>query len=358
MANYLYIRGLKQADYTVFGVADGQKHYYSPLNNRPQPFSSGQQVKRSVLDALVDSLDNERRAPITFNYEITKGRAKGGKDQFSQKEPWNPCDPTYADQLVGGWMRAEKGQGTIKRRSPLSISAMRPLHPSLATLTSEENGTFDRSDRPQDHVVAVRDEHGNNMDSEEVQEWLRENDRTIPLRNWLKLGPRASGLFVYDIAVDLDRIFRISTNPYDPELSPEILEKLREQGWEESGEYILVPQDRQAEILDALAEAVVDWRITSNQSRTFSPQGTLALAISKNANRIVGAIRADLKDTLPDERQSAEPILDKLEGVDLFVSLAARGVVQNAPGSATAMEDAKAAIRTALDEARSSNASV
>ena len=37
MANYLYLRGLKQVDYTVFGVANGQKHYYSPLNNRPNP---------------------------------------------------------------------------------------------------------------------------------------------------------------------------------------------------------------------------------------------------------------------------------------------------------------------------------
>ena len=354
MANYLYIRGLKQADYTVFGVANGQKHYYSPGSNRPQPFSSGQQVKRSILDALVDTLDGERRAPITFNYEIAKGGKKNGKDQFSQKEPWNPCDPTYADQLVGGWMRAQSGQGTIKRRSPLSISAMRPLHPSLASMTNDENGTFDRSDRPQDHKIEVRDSKGNTMDPAEVAEWLRENDRTIPLRNWLQLGPRASGLFVFDVAVDLDRMFRISTNPYDPELSAEMLDKLREQGWTEEDDYIIVPEDRQTEILDALAEAIVNWRITSNQSRTFSPQGTLALAVSKNANRIVNAIRADLKDTLPDERQMAEAVIDSIDGVDLFVSLAARGSIQDAPGSATAMDDAQQAIRSALEEARTS----
>ena len=352
MANYLYIRGLKQVDYAVFAVADGQKNYYSPLNNRPQPYSSGQQVKRSVIDALVEALEGERRAPITFNYEISKGKGKSGKDQFSQKEPWNPCDPTYADQLIGGWMRAQTGQGTIKRRSPLSISAMRPLHPTLATLTSKENGTFDRSDRPQDHKVEVRNADGKTLSSEEVAQWLQENDRTIPLRNWLDLGPRASGLFVYDIAIDLDRMFRISTNPYDPELSPETLDKLREAGWAEEGDYVIVPQERQAEILDALAEAIVNWRITSNQSRTFSPQGVLAIAISTNANRIVGAIRADLRETLPDQRSTADPVLDDIDGVDLFVSLAARGCVQDAPGSATALEDAQTAIRKALDEAR------
>ena len=351
MANYLYLRGLKQADYTVFGVVNGQKHYYSPLNNRPQPFSSGQQVKRSILDALVDSLDDEKRAPITFNYEIAKGKGNK-KDQFSQKEPWNPCDPTYADQLIGGWMRAESGQGTIKRRSPLSISAMRPLHPSLANLTDKENGTFDRSDRPQDHKVKIRNPKGEVMSEEDVAQWLQENDRTIPLRNWLDLGPRASGLFVFDIAIDLDRIFRISTNPYDPELSPEMLEKLRELNWSEEEEYIIVPQDRQQEMIDALANAIVNWRITSNQSRTFSPQGILALAMSKNANRIVNAIRADLKDTLPDERKAAEPVIDKIEGVELFVSLAARGYIQNAPGSATAMDDAEQAIKSALEEAK------
>ena len=47
---------------------------------------------------------------------------------------------------------------------------MRPLHPTLASLSNKENGTFDRSDRPQDHKVKVRDAKGNEMSQEEVTE--------------------------------------------------------------------------------------------------------------------------------------------------------------------------------------------
>jgi len=51
-------------------------------------------------------------------------------------------------------MRAGDGI-TVKRRSPLSISAMRPLHPLLAGV-DKENLTFDRSDKPDRHPVNVR----------------------------------------------------------------------------------------------------------------------------------------------------------------------------------------------------------
>jgi hypothetical protein len=47
MRNYLFIRGLRRADHTVFAVADSQKTYYEPQFGRELPYSSGQQVKRS-----------------------------------------------------------------------------------------------------------------------------------------------------------------------------------------------------------------------------------------------------------------------------------------------------------------------
>ena len=338
MSRFIYLRGLRQVDHTVFGVVEGQKFYYSPLNNRRQPFASGQQVKRSIMDAMVASIPGERRAPITFNYEIVPAKKGDGKTS-NQKEPWNPCDPSYVDQLIGGWMRAQKGSPAVKRRSPLSISAFRPLHPSLANLESNESGTFDRSDNPDQNKLVVRDEKGNVMTDEQVQKFLSNNDRSLPMRNWLDLGSRANGLFIYDIAIDKERLFKVTTNQYDAALTLEMIEKLKEDGWEESGSDLVAPSNMRSKIVQALAEALVNWRITSNQSRTFSPQGNLALAVTNNANKIVNAIRADLKDNQEEENFSANPIIDRtVSDTKLFVAPAARGYISGIEVDANASE--------------------
>lgn len=49
---FIYLRGLKHAEFTVFCVSDGQKSYFDPQFRVYVPYSSGQQVKRSVLEAL------------------------------------------------------------------------------------------------------------------------------------------------------------------------------------------------------------------------------------------------------------------------------------------------------------------
>lgn len=103
MNPYIYLRALKHADFTVFCVENGQKTYYDAQFNRIMPFSSGQQVKRSILQSLTDNL-HVQMAPITFNYNITKDK------KLETKEPWSPCDPNYIDQLLGGWMRAKKNR--------------------------------------------------------------------------------------------------------------------------------------------------------------------------------------------------------------------------------------------------------
>ena len=342
---YLYVRGLRQADHTVFCVADGQKFYYDPQFGERMPFSSGQQVKRSIMDALAEAL-NERRAPITFNYEISKDNK--GNETLDQKEPWSPCDPRYADQLVGGWMRARPKMVTLKRRSPLSVSAMRPLHPLLATMRSE-NLTFDRSEHPEQHPVRVLNASGEEMEMEQINAWLKSNDRALPRRHWIPDNRRASGLFVFDVAVDLSRLFKVATNRHDPELDAEDVEALKGEGWQETdgGEFLLAPADQRKRIIGALAHALVNWRITSNQSRTYSPQATLALAFSSSANRITGAIRADLRDD-GSERPKADPVLDPIEGVDLFIGLAAKAYVPGTTASADAMDEAEETLRDRL----------
>ena len=290
MTPYIYLRALKHAEHTVFCVQDGQKTYFDPQFNRVVAYSSGQQVKRSILDALTSNL-NVQMAPITFNYNVTKDK------QLENKEPWSPCDPSYIDQLVGGWMRAGDGI-TVKRRSPLSISAMRPLHPLLAG-TDKENITFDRSDKPDRNPVNVR--LGEKLlTEEEIDEFLTVNHRTLPRRNWIPENVRTSGLFIYDVAIDLRTLFCVSVNQHEPELSKERIVDLKSKGWIESenifGKCLVLPKEEREKVIPALAGALLNWRITSNQARTFSLMETLAISISDNANKIAGSIRAKLTE--------------------------------------------------------------
>lgn len=336
MNPYIYLRALKHAEHTVFCVQDGQKTYFDSQFNRFVAYSSGQQVKRSVLDALTSNL-NVQMAPITFNYNI---KGTGKNQELENKEPWSPCDPTYVDQLIGGWMRAGDGI-TVKRRSPLSISAMRPLHPLLAGV-DRENLTFDRSDKPDNNPVNVR--LGDKLLSEdEIEVFLTSNNRTLPRRNWIPDNARAGGLFVYDIAVDLRTLFSVSTNQHEPELSKEKIEELITKGWVESenvfGKCLVMPKEDREKVIPALAHALLNWRITSNQARTFSLMETLAIAISGNANTLAGAIRAKLIDD--SEKLKAKAIIDETAGAELFVTLPCSGYIVTETESATALEDAE-----------------
>jgi hypothetical protein len=334
---YLYARVLRQADHTVFCVADGQKTYWDPQFGQRVAYSSGQQVKRSLLDALSELLD-ERRAPITFNYRVVK--AKDG-ETLENKEPWSPCDPVFADQLVGGWMRAREGEVTIKRRAPLSVSAMRPLHPLLVA-QEKENLTFDRSDHPEQHPVRVLNSDGQELSSEDIEAFLRSHKRTLPRRHWIPDNVRTTGLFVYDVALDLRRLFRVSLNQHEPELTPQKIEELKAAGWQVTadGLDLVCPPKRREQLIPQLATALLNWRVTSNQSRTYSPQAVLAIAVSDNANRIVGAIRADLDDE-ETERPAVKPVLDSsIDGVELFVALPAKGYIRGVTASSTAIDEA------------------
>ncbi len=335
MNPYIYLRALKHVEHTVFCVQDGQKTYFDSQFNRVVAYSSGQQVKRSILQSLTDEL-NVQMAPITFNYNIT------AKKELENKEPWSPCDPDYVDQLIGGWMRAGDGP-TKKRRSPLSISAMRPLHPLLAGV-DKENLTFDRSDRPDNHPVKVRMAGSDKLlTEEEIEEFLQTNERTLPRRNWIPDNARTSGLFVYDLAIDLRTLFCVSTNQHEPEISKEMIESLKSKGWKESrnvfGECLVLPKEEREKVIPALAKAIINWRITSNQARTFSLMETLAIAISDNANTLAGAIRAKLVDD--GEKPKAKPIVDESAGADLFITLPCANYIVTETESADALKKAE-----------------
>lgn len=333
--NTIYIRTLKRAEHTVFCVADGQKYYYDSQFNRRIPFSSGQQVKRSLIDSLCEAI-NQTPSPTTFLFDINKQK------ELKEGEVYGTCDPTYADQLMGGWMKASKGgtERTLKRRSPLSISAMRALHPALAGMEKEAS-SFDRSERS-NNVVIVRDEKGNQLTDEEIVTLIEGKDRSLS-RKWLNASDRVAGLFVMDIAIDLRRLFCVSTNSFEPEMSDSTIEKLKSEGWVESnnvfGPCLVAPKELRDKWIKGLAKAIVDWRITSNQSRTFSLMDTLAIAISDNANLIAGSIRAKLSE---EDSKKADPIIDEsLKNVNTYITLQAGGFVQTKGETADALEQAE-----------------
>ena len=339
--NTLYIRTLKRAEHTVFNVANGQKTYFDPQFSRSIPFSSGQQVKRSILESLCNELA-VAPSPTTFLFDVDKQK------KLKEGEVYGTCDPSYPDQLFGGWMKASKGGGerTLKRRSPLSISAMRALHPLLAgiDIRGGEAGSFDRSDRPNNKVI-IRGTDGHELTEDEITDLLKvegNTDRSLG-RKWLNPADRATGLFVFDLAIDLRRLFCVSLNPFEPELSETTIAKLKEEEWEESenvfGPCLVVPQNLREEWINGLAEAIINWRITSNQSRTFSLMDTLAIAISDNANHIAGSIRAKLSE---EDSRKAEPIVDEnINGVDTFITLQAGGYIQTKGETADALDKAK-----------------
>ncbi|MEY4905907.1 MAG: hypothetical protein RLZZ292_3722 [Bacteroidota bacterium] len=343
-SNFIYLRGLRHAEHTVFAVNDGQKFYYDPQTGRKMPYSSGQQVKRSIIEAL-----DMPFSAMTFNWEIDKKENKA-----SQKEPHSPCDPSFTDQLLGGYMKAESGSFTVKRRSPLSISAMRPLHPLLAGI-STENLTFDRTSHPEHHEVKVywleNKKRGEQLSSEELNNWLTNNNRNLPNRAFIQDQTRANGLFTYDIAIDLRTLFCVSTNKLEPELFPKMEEKLRAEGWIEGknifGKCLICPKAKRDEIIPALAHALVNWRITSNQARTFSLMETVALAVSDNANQISYAIRGDLR--LDTDKPQAVPRIDETAKANLFITPIASGYVPGTVGKMDALDNAEQHLITLME---------
>lgn len=337
----IYIRTLKRAEHTVFNVANGQKTYYDQQFGRAIPFSSGQQIKRSLLESVCKEL-NIASSPTTFIFDVDKQKKLG------EGEVYGTCDPTYADQLFGGWMKAIKGGGerTLKRRSPLSISALRALHPLLAGIDIKggEAGTYDRSDRPNNKVI-IRGIDGKELSELEVSELLKiegNTDRSLG-RKWLNPADRATGLFVADLAIDLRRLFSVSLNSFEPEMADSTIEKLKNEGWIEStnvfGPSLVAPKALREKWIKGLAKAIIDWRITSNQSRTFSLMDTLAISISDNANTIAGSIRAKLSE---EDSKKADPIIDEsLKGVDTFITLQAGGFIHTKGETADALEKAE-----------------
>jgi hypothetical protein len=145
-----------------------------------------------------------------------------------------------------------------------------------------------------------------------------------------------------DLAIDLRRLFSVNLNPFEPEITTEVEAQLRENGWVERknvfGPCLVAPKGIRNKLIPALAKAILQWKITSNQSRTFSLMETLAVTVSNNANKVASSIRAKL---IGDGEKVMPIIEEELDGVKTFVTLPAAGYVLTTQEKATAMDEAK-----------------
>lgn len=96
MKPYIYLRGLRHVDLSVFCVESGQKVYWDPVFGTSVPYSSGQQVKRSILDSINCELQADPSS-VTFVFDVNS------KNLLGEGEVLSLCDPQYYDQLLGGW---------------------------------------------------------------------------------------------------------------------------------------------------------------------------------------------------------------------------------------------------------------
>jgi len=110
-----------------------------------------------------------------------------------------------------------------------------------------------------------------------------------------------------------------------------------------------MPKEQRDKVIPAVADALIDWHITSNQARTFSLMETLAVAISDNANTLAAAIRAKLIDDNED-KPKAKPIVDEKACAETFVTLPCASYVVTESECVDALEKAKQELVKRMEE--------
>lgn len=162
------------------------------------------------------------------------------------------------------------------------------------------------------------------------------------------LGPenrRTTGLFKLDIGIDLRNLFCVSLDKNEPSISANVEKRLRTLGWQQSenwfGDTLVAPKEYRDEVVPALAESLLTWMITSNQSRHYSPQEIMAIAISDNAQRPPLAIRSRMVND-----KKALPVIEPVKGVDLFASVHAE---EHIPAETLKTETSVEAVEMAVE---------
>jgi hypothetical protein len=293
MKKNLMIRGLKKIDFTVLCVDSGQKTYYDTVSGRSLPYSSGQQIKKSIMNNIYDSSEYFP-SPLIFWHN-----AEGAK--LTQGEVIPKCDPRYIDQLLAGYMAAAaktdgEQEAVLKSKAHFAVSAMTPFHSKLAGLV-EEKVIINKIDNPVYKLRKV-EKKGDNVElsESEIIEFLNANNqrfssiKLIPLKSGDRAHNRANGIFKYDVDIDLERLFRVSVSLGSNEINSKIEGELKAAGWKEvtikNITYLEMPKEFHDEYAGLIAHAVFNWKITSNNSRTYDNMATFAAAICTDAKEV------------------------------------------------------------------------
>jgi hypothetical protein len=158
------------------------------------------------------------------------------------------------------------------------------------------------------------------------------------MRKWIPENSRAAGLFIYNVAIDLRTLFCVSTNRLEPEITNEKAEELKSAGWKGSknvfGDCLVMPVEERNKAIPAIAKALINWRITSNQARTFSLMEILAVAI-----------RAKL---LEEVAHKAKPIIDETADADVFITLQCATYIATQSESPTTLQNAEQKLTTLM----------
>jgi hypothetical protein len=359
MKDKIYVRCLRAVPPTVFCVGSkNQKTYYDSIFRKYSAFSSGPQVKYSMfyyLDRMLNVLPNS----VKFKWKLSGST-------LEEKEAITIID-TKSDGILRGWMsmpeKKKKKTGAKKkdvetstdevsidevsednedktekedkkdisaftRRSPFSISAMTPIHPLAATL-NKDNVTFNRNEYKNSTFVISK--NGKEMTEKDAYEWLKKNNRGTDLcRKFIVNGiERTNGLFYYDVAIDLSRLFTISTNPHVLECDEETIKKLEDEGWIKVKDGFVANKEIRDKYIPAIAESLINLEITSNQATNYAIVNVLAVAISDRANDITNAITTELIDDIYESDSSyAKLVLDNSKK-NLYVGNSAKGYISN-----------------------------
>lgn len=332
----IYLESIRLAENTIFSVDESkeQKMYFNPIFNRFNPYASGQQIKRNILAKFVDALEMEM-APVTFVYEFDDKKIKN-------KQPLSSCDPSFPDQLIGGYMMFESikkavtdegdksAAAKLKRESPLSISCFVPMHPLLAQVF-DTHLTFDRPGKGVKHPVIMKDKKGNIIEVDDMLRILRENNRT-DFASQIHSYKLVNGMFKETICIDLETLFSVNIGNLESSVTDEIKEKLIQAGYVESqnkyGKCLVAPRNVIEEYAPALAHSLIHWEINSNQSRSHSPLPILAVAISNISYETSGSFYCKMSER-DENKMEATPFIDFSSGANIFVSRLAQSYFRN-----------------------------
>lgn len=329
--NFLYIRVIKELIHTVLVVGqrdktrngfNGQKKYYDNFFKKWVGFAGGSTVKRHIVERFM-GLVGEQLSPVIFQLKKVKG-----EDELREDIVINTCNPLNMDQHLRGYMLTTKDQDTtnVKRRSPLSISALTPVHPLLASCYGEM-GVVDRSN-VKGNKITIIGENGKQLESEEVKRLLgtKNGSKLANHRKLIDSNGRMSGIYEMTMAINLDRLFSVELNEIDSEVTPEVESQLRENGWKEEHKngfnYLVAPKEYQDKIVKNLADAIINFRVFSNQSSTFSAMPVLAVSVTKEASKLHKGIVARItkgSDTDANS-QSVALQINEVDGLQNFIS--------------------------------------